>query len=406
MALRQIQVTVPKDKGAEIFEWAKDLGLANIAFFKGGKGEESDSLFITTRSGSTEPIIDSLKRRFGFKRQEDGSVTILPAEATIPTVAEEAVLDRVTIEELEEQVRGGARLNVNYFLLAGISAIVATTGLLANSTAVVIGAMIIAPFLGPVIATSYGILTADLLLLRRGIQSELAGLGTAIALAFLSASFIPPLGATEEIMQRAQPTVLDLVAAFCAGVAGTLSLTSGLSAIAVGVMIAVSLVPPAAVVGMGIASLDWSLMRGAGLLLLSNIFAIHLAATLTFMIKKVKVTGWRRRRVAKLTLRWGMVTSVVTIILLLIPLAQTTRTSMQQRGRERVIRQVLGRHPDLGEIRRISVSRVSRQPSFSVEVYAQEVPPRETVQRVKNDLQQRLGEAPELKLTVISARTL
>jgi len=208
MALRQIQVTVPKDKGAEIFEWAKDLRLANIIFFKGGRGEESDSLFITTRSGSTEPILESLKRQFGFRRPEDGMVTILPAEATIPAITETQLLDRVTVEELEEQVRTAARLDVNYLLLAALSAIVATMGLLGNSTAVVIGAMIIAPFLGPVIATSYGILTADLALLRRGVQGEIAGIGTAIAIAFVTAWFIPPLGATEEIVQRSAPVWL------------------------------------------------------------------------------------------------------------------------------------------------------------------------------------------------------
>ncbi|MGH7410599.1 MAG: TIGR00341 family protein [Candidatus Methylomirabilis sp.] len=406
MALRQIQVTVPKDKGAEIFEWAKDLQLANLIFFKGGRGEESDSLFITTRSGSTEPILESLKKRFGFKRPEDRIVTILPAEATIPVVAEQELLDRVTVEELEEQVRRGARLDINYLLLAALSAIVATMGLLGNSTAVVIGAMIIAPFLGPVIATSYGILTADLALLRRGVQGEIAGISTAIALAFVTAWIVPPLGATEEIVQRVYPTVLDLVVAFCSGVAGTLSMTAGLSAIAVGVMIAVSLVPPAAVIGVGIASADWSLIRGPSLLLISNIFAIHLAATLTFMIKKVRVTGWRRQRAAKVTLRWGVITSVATILMLSIPLVQTTWLSIQRRGNERIVRQFLTRHPELGELRRVSDITISGRPRFAVEVYAQEPPSPEILRLVKDDLRQRLGEAPDLTLTVVSARVL
>lgn len=406
MALRQIQVTVPKDKGAEIFEWAKDLRLANIIFFKGGRGEESDSLFITTRSGSTEPILESLKRQFGFRRPEDGMVTILPAEATIPAITETQLLDRVTVEELEEQVRTAARLDVNYLLLAALSAIVATMGLLGNSTAVVIGAMIIAPFLGPVIATSYGILTADLALLRRGVQGEIAGIGTAIAIAFVTAWFIPPLGATEEIVQRAHPSVLDLVVAFCSGVAGTLSMTAGLSAIAVGVMIAVSLVPPAAVIGIGIASADWLLVRGASLLLISNIFAIHLAATLTFVIKKVRVAEWRRQRAAKVTLRWGVVTSVAIILMLSIPLIQTTWRSIQRRGSERVVRQVLTKHPELGELRRVSVIVTSGRPRFAVEVYAPEPPHLDVIQRVKDELGKRLGKATDLTLTVISARVL
>ncbi len=406
MALRQIQVTVPRDKGEQIFEWAKDLGLANITFFKAGRDQDSDSIFITTRSGSAEPIIESLKRQFGFKRPEDGTVTIVPAEATIPVVAEQELLDRVAVEELDEEVRQGARLNLNYFLLAGLSAIVATMGLLGNSTAVVIGAMIIAPFLGPVIATSYGILTADVALLRRGIQGELAGLGAAVALAFLTGTFIPPLGATAEITQRAHPTVLDLVAAFCSGVAGTLSMTTGVSAVAVGVMIAVSLVPPAAVIGLGIASSDWLLIRGAGLLLVSNILAIHLAATLTFMIKRVRAIGWRRQRAAKRTLRWGMIASVTTIVLLSIPLAHTTWVSIQQRTDERSVRRVLRRHTDLGEIRMLSVTAPSGRPRVAVELHAQEPPSEERLQRVKEDLQRELGKPFDLRLTVLSARTL
>jgi len=92
--------------------------------------------------------------------------------------------------------------------------------------------------------------------------------------------------------------------------------------------------------------------------------------------------------------------------LLSIPLARTMWLSIQRRGNERIVRQVLTSHPELGEIRRVSVIAISGRPRFAVELYAQEPPSPEILRLVKDDLRQRLGEAPDLTLTVVSARVL
>ena len=92
--------------------------------------------------------------------------------------------------------------------------------------------------------------------------------------------------------------------------------------------------------------------------------------------------------------------------LLSIPLAHTMWLSIQQRNTERIVRQVLTKHPELGELRRVSVIVTSGRPRFAVEMYAQEPPSPEILRLVKDDLRQRLGEAPDLVLTLVSARVL
>jgi len=87
--------------------------------------------------------------------------------------------------------------------------------------------------------------------------------------------------------------------------------------------------------------------------------------------------------------------------LLSIPLARTMWLSIQRRGNERIVRQVSTRHPEPGEIRRVSVIAISGRPRFAVELYAQEPPSPEILRLVKDDLRQRMGEAPDLTLTVV-----
>jgi len=139
-----------------------------------------------------------------------------------------------------------------------ISAVIATAGLLLNSPATVVGSMVIAPLIGPAMSAAVGTVVDDEEMFRRGVRMQVLGVAVAIAAATLFAfalrwlALVPPgLDPLDlaEVSERLAPNVLVLVVAIGAGLAGIISLMTGVSAALVGVMIAVALIPPAAAVG-------------------------------------------------------------------------------------------------------------------------------------------------------------
>lgn len=183
--------------------------------------------------------------------------------------------------------------NVNYWLELLLSAGIATLGLVISSPAVVIGAMLVSPLMGPLIAAGLSFAAADLYL---GIKSLLQ-LGVSIISSILFAGllvWILPLDApTPEIIARTQPNLLDLGIALFSGLAGALLVSrsksvEGGGAALPGVAIAVALMPPLCTVGFGLgAGFDWEIMYGAGLLFITNLAAIIASAFLVFYLLRM-----------------------------------------------------------------------------------------------------------------------
>lgn len=172
-----------------------------------------------------------------------------------------------------------ARLDQKFLLLIALSAAIATLGLLQSSTAVVIGAMLVSPLLGPIMGIGFGVATLDSGLIKR----SLITLGTGIALAILVAMILvwasPIQDVTAELRGRTQPTLLDLGVAVVGGIAGVYAIMRGLSGVMVGVAIATALVPPLSTVGFGLVTGRPDFAMGAGLLFLTNTLAIAFSAT-------------------------------------------------------------------------------------------------------------------------------
>jgi uncharacterized hydrophobic protein (TIGR00271 family) len=159
--------------------------------------------------------------------------------------------------------------------------------LLLDSPATVVGSLVIAPLIGPAMAAAVGSVTDDTELFRRGAVLQLLGVvlsivaATAFAIFVQTTNLVPP-GldplALAEVEERLSPNFLSLAVAIGAGVAGAVSLMTGVSAALVGVMIAVALIPPAATVGIGIAYGEPTLALGSAVLVAVNILSINLAA--------------------------------------------------------------------------------------------------------------------------------
>ncbi|MGV0029000.1 DUF389 domain-containing protein [Phormidesmis priestleyi] len=215
--------------------------------------------------------------------------------------------------KLQTEFLNEATPNLTYLTLIIGSCIIATLGLLSNSVAVIIGAMIIAPLMLPIRALAFSALTANIQLFR---QSLIAlGVGTLLAVGIAcSLGLVSGLSSFgSEILSRTKPTLLDLGIAIAAGgISGYAKLQPKISGSLAGTAIAVALMPPICVVGLGVSHANWSLSLGATLLYLTNLLGIILACMMAFLI-----TGCSPLKRAQKPL---MITLVLTG-LLIIPLS-------------------------------------------------------------------------------------
>lgn len=187
------------------------------------------------------------------------------------------------------QIYGGADLfSLNYWLGIVFSAGIATFGLIQDSPAVIIGAMLISPLMGPIMATGLGLAVGDLYLSLKAILNLMASVAVAVALSACIVWLLPFHSATTEILSRTNPTLLDLGIALLSGLAGSVVVGraggNGLTALP-GVAIAVALMPPLCSVGFGFGSgFNTRIIGGAGLLFLTNLVAIISCAFAVFLL--------------------------------------------------------------------------------------------------------------------------
>jgi uncharacterized hydrophobic protein (TIGR00271 family) len=176
-----------------------------------------------------------------------------------------------------DQVEQDANFSFNFCFMIVVAGGIATIGLLLNSPAVIIGAMLISPLMGPIVGSGMAIATLDFDLARKSLRA--LALGTAAAVAFTSLIVLlsPVKELTPELLARTRPNLFDLVVAILSGAAGGYALIRGRGGAIVGVAIATALMPPLATIGYGLVTERWSVARGALLLFFTNMAAISLA---------------------------------------------------------------------------------------------------------------------------------
>ncbi|GAA4399694.1 DUF389 domain-containing protein [Fodinibacter luteus] len=235
---------------------------------------------------------------------------------------------RRTLDELTDDLdlrHGDARAKQSAFwTMLVLSATIATAGVLADSTATVIGAMIIAPLSTPIMGIALGIVKRERM--RAG-RFVVAGGVVVVLLGALAALVVPggiDLLANSQITGRTSPTVLDLVAAIATGFAGAVALSRrDVAAVLPGVAIAISLVPPLAVVGVCLGEGAVGLALGALLLFVSNLVALVLAGTVLFAALGYSAEADRARRRVGAARRTSLTIGVV-LVAVLVPLAANT----------------------------------------------------------------------------------
>ena len=282
-------------------------------------------------SGETGALLDRLEERFGTV---DGfRVVILTVAASLPQLPEEedeaepdsGNPDAISRAELIEEVSRGARFSVPFVVMVVLATVVTIIGMLRNDVTTLIAAMVMAPLLGPNVALGLASTLADRKLGRLALETGIRGGLITLALAVPAGAVYSGSVLTAEMGARTRVDLSDLLVSLAAGVAAAMSLSTGIPAALIGVMVAVSILPPLVVAGMMAGSGHWAAFLGATLLFIANVACVNLAAVGTFLAQGVRPGGWLEARAARRLSRrallvWlGLLALLVVVIVLADP---------------------------------------------------------------------------------------
>ena len=233
-----------------------------------------------------------------------------------------------TREEILAQVEKDAQLNNNFVLLVVLSAIVAAIGLLENNIPVIVGAMVIAPLLGPNIAFALGASLGETKLVIESLKAIFVGISTAILVSIGIGLLWPGDFNSIELLSRTDVAYSGTAIALASGAAASLSLVSGTSSVLVGVMVAVALMPPAVTIGLMLSIAAYDFALGAALLLAVNIVCINLSSKLVFLFRGIQPRTWLEAHKAKQSrlLYIGAWFVMLALLFFMIYLKQKTQT--------------------------------------------------------------------------------
>jgi uncharacterized hydrophobic protein (TIGR00341 family) len=280
----------------------------------------------------TEAFLDWVDRAISSEYR----IVLQSVEATVPRpevdeeeepesdAEEEEVEDvsvgRISRSELYAYARDATDVTASYYALVALSTIVAAGGMLRDQTAVVIGAMMIAPLIGPSLALALGTTLGDLSLLGRALRANVAGMMLAFVGSLLMGFVLPVDPATGEVAARTLIGVPDVALAASAGSAGALAITRDQTMGLVGVMVAVALLPPAVGFGLLLGAGYVGAAVQAGMLTATNVAALSLAAVCTFLMLGVRPRHWRDIKQARTSVRvaialWSLVLALLVAAL-------------------------------------------------------------------------------------------
>ena len=277
-------------------------------------------------------------------------------------------LNRNRRKEIITEIRTAASPGFDYFFMVILSAAIATLGLINDSPAVIIGAMVVAPLMSPILGVGLGSITADGRLTRNSISALVRGAIIAILLSALVTltniylPFVPSLlDIPHEILSRTQPTANDLIIALAGGLAAAYALSQpNLSAALPGVAIATALMPPLCTIGAGLALGRWDIAGGASLLFLTNAVTIAFASSLVFFLEGFSPRKARERgKLPKSLLASAALTGLLLIPLIIVG-ARFVTQAQENRLITNVVETELADFPDT-ELVEININRVEQE---------------------------------------------
>jgi uncharacterized hydrophobic protein (TIGR00341 family) len=328
--LRLLELTAPNEDIERLPALLKEHQVLHVWTSAPGAGTGMARVLVDAEH--VETLTDALVNRLGSR--EGFRVILLPVEATVPRVEEPAENEmqaaagaepeeaegrqqRISRDELYQDLVEESRLTWVYGVMVALSAVVAAVGLIRGDVAIIIGAMVIAPLLGPNVAVSLACTLGDLDLARRSLKTIGVGLAIAAAVSLALGAVLQFDPAAPALASRTQAGVGDIALALAAGAAGSLAFTSGVPAVLVGVMVAVALLPPLVTAGLLAGGGHGERALGAVALLVTNLTCVNLAAVATFLLQKVRPRTWWEAERAKRATRIAVTTWILMLLVLL-----------------------------------------------------------------------------------------
>jgi uncharacterized hydrophobic protein (TIGR00341 family) len=330
MALRLIEMVCPEAKREEVEALVREhepLDVWHDRFM-----DDQVMVRILLPAEGAEAVLDALESR--YSGLEGFRLMLLAVEAAVPRpetsgqggpgagddVTPAPLPSRISRQELHGAISASARLTRIYLVMIGLSSVVAAIGMWRDNVAVIIGAMVIAPLLGPNMALAFSTILGDGELRKEALKALVAGIAWALVLSVALGAVLPLDPASPQLAARAEVSLADIVLALAAGGAGALAYTTGIHTPLVGVMVAVALLPPLVAVGLLLGSGEVRLAWEAALLFLTNLICINLAGVGAFLARGIRPRTWwetgkaRREAVRSLELWVFLLLALVALI--------------------------------------------------------------------------------------------
>lgn len=283
---------------------------------------------VLVNSDATEAVIEHLAEIYTFGEEYRAWITEVAATMPRPKKneneneededEEQEKNGRVAVAEIVESLSSGGDFSSTFVLTTFLATIVACAGLLKDSVAVVVGAMVIAPLLAPTMGISLGTTLGDIDLIKKGARNTFFGFFFSIGIAALVGWPFKFSLESQILVARTHIDLLDLALALAAGSAGALAFTSGIAGAVVGVMVAVALLPPLAAAGLYLGSGQFGNAGTAVLLYVTNITCMILSGVVTFWAKGVRPSEhWEEKRAKKMVYR-ALAFTLISVVLLVL----------------------------------------------------------------------------------------
>lgn len=331
MPLRLLQVILPNDQHQDLCALLDEIKCEQHWIIK--LDNDLSMTCVLLQKEAVEEVSDTVKEHYKYL---DGFRTILyDIQTTYPPLPEpekekleEAQpketkpswrprFGRVSRDELVEDIKDSAKITPVFVVMVVLATIVACVGLIKDSPAIIIGAMVIAPLLGPNTALALGTMLGNTKMIRSAIYSNMLGLAVAVFISIFVGYFAITDPINSEITSRTVVDIGDIALALASGAAGAVAFTTGASATLVGVMVAVALLPPTAACGMLMGSGNYTQAAGAAVLAATNIVCINLSSAAILLIQGVSPTTWYEKGKA----RKATITALITWTVALASLA-------------------------------------------------------------------------------------
>lgn len=285
----------PEEKAKSMIEKIKnELNIKDINVISG----DPEDLVILRREPTEVPELIMELNKLGIGTTT-GVIDILPLKATIPDLktkdkeeSKEKISSRISQEEISKIIEESSQLDISFIVFMILASLVSASGLILNSSTILIASMILSPFMGPVLGLSFGLAIMDKSFIKNGILGQTLSIFISISLGmlmgFLSILTGFNLESTEIMISLKFPNYFDIIISICAGIAVAFSLTGTIKSALVGVAIAVALIVPAVNVGLSLIFGDLYLSLQSFILFLVNILLINICAYLIFKLKKIR----------------------------------------------------------------------------------------------------------------------